>query len=797
MELMEDGNLMDKVLILIQRDMEYYNKKQTVLQEIICPGIVGGRLDFPRSASFAAVKLVLWWEEEFLAAYRRGSGFMQGEVGKTESSLTTTGGCGGIVKASDPSKFITLITKSSDELLGHLHVLTQEALDHADLTVLTGTIGAAALLKNCLWCYAQNTENPKLEDGDKLLKCQKKYQDMGEALAERLLDLHCRLLSLYILQDSDSLDWENQKAFCENERGSYVVQMWWLYMQGTKEDLWNTVPPKMAQRVFSGMLNESLTILTVRYSQARPSEYRTPLHTTDISNLLLCVYKLLPSICNSREELMGMHLNSQSKILRDVHSKCQELLTCLILRGSPLESLYKVFSKGLDKVSIFKPRRSGEPCPWFVFAARGLFPDYSKWDELPEATELILELTVLLSQPQPNWAQLLKVLLMKNCKIYLLLLTCSIAEHSKSSLNLQTDKSGKEKCNGFLCSGDGTCRNVDTTANYLTATHYYDLIYSLSHVVLYCGNLGDFERVLMKAITGQENWFQCFERRQVWNQIRPAWYLSITDLIQPHLSPIIGTVLSAMETGASMYQACSIVLQSFVQIWQCLHPAFTRITQLLQDLLPTSVTPLGDSVLLHLLISALYSELLKMKEEQAMGLGEALCGVDEDNKHTKEIQELLEEATNCMEYEPDTKGCKRVEDNLQILEILVSDILMTDCGKRSLKVIQHFVKNNSDWLLMKLRGGDTDGANLPNVVNRRDQPLLHLMFFIGDTPFDQMMVGEWKVNWLDLFGVPMGLSKDRVFAQITSRWEFLDSQFPSTRRQGYIVPHISSLFKQT
>lgn len=38
-------------------------------------------------------------------------------------------------------------------------------------------------------------------------------------------------------------------------------------IKGTKEDLWNTVPPKMAQRVFAGMLNESLTILTVRYMQ--------------------------------------------------------------------------------------------------------------------------------------------------------------------------------------------------------------------------------------------------------------------------------------------------------------------------------------------------------------------------------------------------------------------------------------------------------------------------------------------------------------------------------------------------
>lgn len=117
MEVMEDGNLMDKIQILIQRDMEYYNAKQTILQETICPGVVGGRLDFPRYVSFAAMKLVLWWEDEFVAAYRRGSGFLE-EVEDVTTEDEAFGGCGGIVKASDPKKFIKLITKSADQFLG-------------------------------------------------------------------------------------------------------------------------------------------------------------------------------------------------------------------------------------------------------------------------------------------------------------------------------------------------------------------------------------------------------------------------------------------------------------------------------------------------------------------------------------------------------------------------------------------------------------------------------------------------------------------------------------------------------
>ena len=38
-------------------------------------------------------------------------------------------------------------------------MLAQEALDHADLPVLTATLGAAALLKNSLYCYVQHIED--------------------------------------------------------------------------------------------------------------------------------------------------------------------------------------------------------------------------------------------------------------------------------------------------------------------------------------------------------------------------------------------------------------------------------------------------------------------------------------------------------------------------------------------------------------------------------------------------------------------------------------------------------------
>lgn len=64
---------------------------------------------------------------------------------------------------------------------------------------------------------------------------------MSDALAERLLDLHCRLISLYILQDVDCLNWSSEYQFFEGERSSFTIQMWWLYVQGRSIDYLNTV----------------------------------------------------------------------------------------------------------------------------------------------------------------------------------------------------------------------------------------------------------------------------------------------------------------------------------------------------------------------------------------------------------------------------------------------------------------------------------------------------------------------------------------------------------------------------
>ncbi|XP_044763067.1 uncharacterized protein LOC123320001 [Coccinella septempunctata] len=818
MEVMEDGNLMDKVIILIQRDLDYYNEKQAILQEVICPAVVGGLLDFPRFVSFASMKLVLWWEEEYVAAYRKSSGFIRKISRNTEDDLETIGDCEVVVKDSDPKRFVQAISNSAKNLLDHLHVVTQEALDHADLTVLTGTIGAASLLKNCLWFYIQSTDNTTKDLTGILQETFKKYQEMEEALAERLLDLHCRLVTLYILQDADCLDWENTSPFFEMERGSYVIQMWWLYMKGTREDLWNTVPPNMAKRVFVGILNESLTILTVRYVQATPSEHRTKLLIADLSNLLLCVAQLLPSVCDSAEEYMGISLNNKSKILRDIHSKCQELLYCLILKGAPLDILKRLFRKGIEKIDLLKCKTSG-PLPWICFSLPHLFKQIPKnvlkLTEFPGNVEITLELMVLLAQPQPHWSLLLKVLGLKDCRLLKILVElCS----SECKEEMKVGSSKKEICSGFLCIRDGQCEKEALSSSF----QLYNLFRATTDVILTIGSSKEILKVFLEPICQKNDWAKCLDRRNVWNQIKPAWFLSIMDLARPILPKTIKTTIDAIKTGASMYQAMAIILVCFSYFWDCLDSTLFKVTNMIQDVVPSDITPLSNSVLLQTLISALYSELVQMSQEKkhikiaghpneetatfdgtnsseneiALALAEALCSIDEDNKHTDQIDQFMEEAKSSVEMsEFEEKGSARVACT-QMCDNLVGNMLTNQHGKKNLKVLYDFIRSNSDWVYQQLSTGGQKSGLKPDKVSPPAESLLFTMFHIGAKPFDEVLSGNWRPDWMSLLQTPMGLCTEKMSTHINRRWEFRDIKSSSLTAQDIqAINNISSSLK--
>lgn len=90
---------------------------QTVLREPLCIRVSGGRFDFPRHASFAAIKIVMWWEAEFFVAFRRPSGLSstgQGSAGQVDDDAA-------LGARPKPSEFILLVIETAEALLGDGH----------------------------------------------------------------------------------------------------------------------------------------------------------------------------------------------------------------------------------------------------------------------------------------------------------------------------------------------------------------------------------------------------------------------------------------------------------------------------------------------------------------------------------------------------------------------------------------------------------------------------------------------------------------------------------------------------
>lgn len=179
-------------------------------------------------------------------------------------------------------------------------------------------------------------------------------------------------------------------------------------------------------------------------------------------------------------------------------------------------------------------------------------------------------------------------------------------------------------------------------------------------------------------------------------------------------------MINAIQTGATMYQAMSLIIACFSQYWDYVNPALNKISSILQDFILTETVPLNNSVLVQILVCALYSYLLKKSQEVkkevriddnpeathhrtssivsiesastspeaiSLAVAESLCSIDEDNKHTDQIEEFLEQVkSDCRVVECEDGLSMRMETNQLLAEVVVSDILETASGRRSLKV---------------------------------------------------------------------------------------------------------------
>lgn len=58
--------------------------------------------------------------------------------------------------------------------------------------------------------------------------------------------------------------------------------------------------------------------------------------------MLCCTGYLALGACVDGDGMIGARPNYLPTAIRDIHAKCNELLICLLLRGTPLKELYQV-----------------------------------------------------------------------------------------------------------------------------------------------------------------------------------------------------------------------------------------------------------------------------------------------------------------------------------------------------------------------------------------------------------------------------------------------------------------------
>ena len=212
-------------------------------------------------------------------------------------------------------------------------------------------------------------------------------------------------------------------------------------------------------------------------------------------------------------------------------------------------------------------------------------------------------------------------------------------------------------------------------------------------------------------------------------------------------------------------------------------------------------------------------------------LAEAICSIDEDNKHTDQIISLINQArdsqrtTNRLDNDmeeavglsfvstskiddletfihpsPSVRSEEEfdVENAEYISEMLVSDILVTSVGKLSMKMIYQYIRKNIEWILQQL------GVSVMEVnpmepypgqnIEEKMQTLIDIMFHIGHQPFDQLLTGHLNIDYTMWYQTPMSMTPERAWLQVSKRWEFQENA-KLTVHEALMVSSITTQLK--
>lgn len=210
----------------------------------------------------------------------------------------------------------------------------------------------------------------------------------------------------------------------------------------------------------------------------------------------------------------------------------------------------------------------------------------------------------------------------------------------------------------------------------------------------------------------------------------------------------------------------AVMLSCLTEMLECIPNNVFFMAAALGEVITTEIRPLGESVIVQTLCSALYTKLLAIVDSENataadqsveaipnMGkssicstLGEAICALDEDNKHTEGIRALVERASKLMPVATATSTLNDTEYDVDtadfVADVILSDVLTTAVGKQSLKLLYNYLKYNGEWLLHQMNVSDSEISEFKSFpgqnIKEEKSHLLQSMFHIGNRHFDQV-----------------------------------------------------------
>ncbi|QQP51266.1 Uncharacterized protein FKW44_012579, partial [Caligus rogercresseyi] len=280
--------------------------------------------------------------------------------------------------------FISTVSESASKLFGHSLALVKDILSKGDVSSLLLVLGGISLLRNKMWAF-----NQVLNKAFDQIYAQ--YCRLLDSVCEQVLEYISAMVSTTVLHDPASQDWNGPREFHEGERISHCIRMWGFVLKGYKTDLWATLPPKTAQKMYASIFDESLGILP----KASPPVSRD-------------IFFMLSTICDALNHIGGVSLNRilllgmglphpQNRILRSIRNKAWTLHQCITTVGAPFEYLKAFLMEGSRKNSHGLKSEM-----WFL--------RFWKNDSDPIA---ILVRTIS-SHPEPLWPLIVQALFCRN-----------------------------------------------------------------------------------------------------------------------------------------------------------------------------------------------------------------------------------------------------------------------------------------------------------------------------------------------------------------------------------------------